>query len=149
MQKKPEKSPKKPKKAQNLEKKRKSPKKSEKAPKKPKKAQKKPKKARNFKIAKKARIFLGHSVQDCSKRTLVYMGIFFIEAVKKSPGIKILSLVISINNRKSILIIGKQPCFYNLLNFHLGYSICLVDPKLICQQTSLLGGRGGCILTLL
>ena len=52
------------KKAQNL-------KKTEKAPKKPKKDQ-------NFKIAKKARVFLGHSVQNCSKRTLVYMGIFFL-----------------------------------------------------------------------
>ena len=92
MQKKPQKiakkAPKKPKKAPKSQKKAKIFKKTEKAP-------KKPKKARNFKIAKKARIFLGHSVQDCSKRTLVYMGIFFIEAVKKSRGIKILSLVIS------------------------------------------------------
>ena len=47
------------------------------------------------KSLKKARIFLGHSAQDCSKRTLVCMGILFIEAVKKSPGIKILSLVIT------------------------------------------------------
>ena len=59
--------PKKPKKAQKMPK---IKKKNEKAP-------KKPKKARNCKIAKKARFFLGHSVQDCSKRTLVYMGIFF------------------------------------------------------------------------
>ena len=31
---------------------------------------------------------MGHSVQDCSKRTLVYMGIFFIEAVKKARALK-------------------------------------------------------------
>ena len=36
-----------------------------------------------------------HSAQDFSKRTLVYMGIFFIEAIKKSPGIKNLSLLIT------------------------------------------------------
>ena len=70
------KAPKKHKKAPKSQKDRKFKKKTEKARKSPKKAQKKPKKARNFKIAKKARIFLGHSVQDCSKRTLVYMGIF-------------------------------------------------------------------------
>ena len=46
------------------------------------------KKSQNFKIAKKARIFEGHSVQDCSKRTLVYMGIFFIEAIKKGRALK-------------------------------------------------------------
>ena len=45
------------------------------------KSPKKSEKAQNFKIVKKARIFLGHSVQDCSKRTLVYMGIFLIEAI--------------------------------------------------------------------
>ena len=38
---------------------------------------------------------MGHSVQDSLKRTLVYRGIFFITAVKKSPGIKILSLLIT------------------------------------------------------
>ena len=59
----------------------------------PKKDQKKPQKAP--KKSKKARIFLGHSVQDCSKRTLVYMGIFFIEAIRKSLGIKILSLMMT------------------------------------------------------
>ena len=64
---------------------RKSPKKGQKKP------QKAPKKSKKAQKAQKARIFLGHSVQDCSKQTLVYMGIFFIEAVKKSPGIKILS----------------------------------------------------------
>ena len=31
---------------------------------------------------------MGHSVQDCSKRTLVYMGIFFIETVKKARALK-------------------------------------------------------------
>ena len=40
------------------------------------------------KSPKKARIFVGHSVQDCSKRTLVYMGIFFTEPVKKSRALK-------------------------------------------------------------
>ena len=68
----------------------------------PKIAQKSPKNAQNLKKKpkkpKKARIFLCHSVQDCSKRTLVYMGIFFIEEVKKSAGIKILSLVITFRN---------------------------------------------------
>ena len=46
------------------------------------------KKTQNFKIGKKARIFSGHSVQDCSKRALVYMGIFFIEAIKKAWALK-------------------------------------------------------------
>ena len=95
LQKKPQNSRKKPQKAKKGPKFKKKPKKPEKVP-------KKPKKARNFKIAKKARIFLGHSVQDCSKRTLVYMGIFFIEAVKKSPGIKILSLLISYNRNHNL-----------------------------------------------
>ena len=63
--------------AQNFKKKQKSPKKT-----------RKPKKSQNFKIAKKARIFVGHSVQDCSKRTLVYMSIFFIEAIKKGRALK-------------------------------------------------------------
>ena len=70
-----------PKNAQNLKKK------TEKAG----KTRKKLKKAQNFKVAKKAqkaRIFLGHSVQDCSKRTLLYMGIFFIEAIKKARALK-------------------------------------------------------------
>ena len=48
------------------------------------------------KIAKKVGIFLGHSVQDCSKRTLVYMGIFFYWSNTKSTGIKVLSLTITI-----------------------------------------------------
>ena len=72
---------------------------AKKAPKKPQKA----KKGRKLKKkTEKARIFLGHSVQDCSKRTLVYMGIFFIEAVKKSPGIKILSLLITFFEKTSL-----------------------------------------------
>ena len=63
--------------------------------------------------------FLGHSVQDCSKRTLVYMGIFFIEAIKKSPGIKILSLIIFHKNSSNVelfddlLFTGKEAkCFF-------------------------------------
>ena len=71
-------------------------KKPQKIQKKPQKSTKKPQKTEKArKIPKKARIFLGHSLQDCSKRTLMYMGIFFIESVKKSTGIKILSLVMS------------------------------------------------------
>ena len=69
---------------------------------------------------------MGHSVQDCSKRTLVYMGIFFIETVKKSPGIKILSLVIKLQKtieRNAIieLIAGAVAEILNIIvlrNFH-------------------------------
>ena len=78
-----------PKIAQNSPKRPKKGPKFKKKTKKPEKASKKPKKARHFKIAKKA--------QKSPKKPeffWVYMGIFFIEAVKKSPGIKILSLVI-------------------------------------------------------
>ena len=70
-------------------------KKNRKKPEKAEKNSKKAGKAQNFKIGKKAQIFFfGHLVQDCSKQTLVYMSIFFIEAIKK-PGIKILSLLIT------------------------------------------------------
>ena len=56
-------------------------KKSSKKPEKAQKSRKKPKILKWPNKPKKARIFSGHSVQDCLKRTLVYMGIFFIEAI--------------------------------------------------------------------
>ena len=61
------------------------PKIAKKAKKRPEKALKKPKKAQNY---KRARIFLGHLVQDSSKQTLVKMGIFLIEAIKKTRALK-------------------------------------------------------------
>ena len=77
-------------------------KKNRKSTEKSKKARKKPKILKLPKMPKKALFFLGHSVQDCLKRTLVYMGTFFIEAIKKSQGIKILSLVLSIGKHQAI-----------------------------------------------
>ena len=62
------------------------------------KAPKKPKKARNFKIAKKAQKspnFFGSFRSGLFKTNFGVQGFFFIAAVKKSPGIKILSLLIS------------------------------------------------------
>ena len=79
----------------------KSLKKPQKAKKRP-KIFKKPKKARNFKIAKKAQkspkkpeFFWVIQFRIVQNELWCTWGFFFIEAVKKSPGIKILSLLIT------------------------------------------------------